>query len=155
MTIKTKNLAWKRANALVWDHLIVALLSVFILSPTIFTLTEEIKTPEELIKLLMSSIYTIPALILIFVFMIFYEPVCTYKYGWTLGKKMCGLRVVDDQGNRLSLPISLLRFMLKSLCLSLPYANFILIIMCYIRQTKGKKMLWDEWVGTNVVTSSV
>jgi|JI10StandDraft_1071094.scaffolds.fasta_scaffold313243_2 uncharacterized RDD family membrane protein YckC len=151
MEQKVENLAWKRGVALCYDHMIIAFACVIILLPTILSVSEAIKTPEELFPLLLGSIYTIPAVILILVFMVLYEPYFTYRYGWTLGKKICGLKVVDAEGKNLTFVISFLRFIVKSFCMSIPYANFVIMIICYVRQRKGEKALWDEWIDTNVV----
>lgn len=152
--MKTQNLVWKRGVALFYDHMIVAFACVIIILPTLISVAETMHSPEELFTLLLGSIYTIPAVVLMMVFIFLYEPFLTYKYGWTLGKKICGLKVVGNQGQNLTFTISLLRFMAKSFCISVPYANIVILIFCYFRQTKNQKVLWDEWLESNVISST-
>lgn len=153
MESKIENLAMKRGMALFIDHVIMGLTAVIILLPTLMNLSETMKTPEDLMPLLMSSIYTIPAVVLILVFFVFYEPFFTYKYGWTIGKKLYNLKVTDDSGKPLTFGMSLIRFLLKSVCMSLPYVSIVILIFCYVRQVKHKKVFWDEWIQTTVVQS--
>jgi len=146
-----ENLAWKRGVAMAYDHLIMGSVCVIILLPTILSAAQTMADPEELLPLLLGSIYTIPAVVLIFIFILLYEPFFTYKYGWTLGKKICGMKVVDAQGRNPDFMMSALRFFVKSFCLSIPYANIVIMIFCYIRQKRGEKALWDEWLDLSVV----
>lgn len=153
MTQKVENLVWKRGAAVFFDHLIITFVCIIILMPTLVNLAQTMKTPEEIWPLILGSIYTIPAVIVIVIFVIFYEPFCTYRYGWTLGKRMCNLKVVDDQGKQLDFGVSFLRFLAKSACMALPYISLIILLICYLRVRKGEKALWDQWVETNVVQS--
>jgi uncharacterized RDD family membrane protein YckC len=151
MNPTVENLAMRRGMALFIDHVIIGVLSVIILLPTLMGMAETIEKPEDLVPLLLGSIYTIPAFVLIVLMVVLYEPILTYKYGWTLGKKMYNLKVVNDSGQPINMVTSMLRFLLKTICMSIPYVSIVILIFCYVRQSKGKKVFWDEWIQTSVV----
>lgn len=153
MQNQVENLAMKRAMALFIDHMVIAVVSIIILLPTLMGLTETLEKPEDLIPLLMASVYTIPALVLIVLIIFLYEPILTYKYGWTLGKRAYNLKVVTDNGQPINMGMSLVRYLLKTICMSIPYASIVILIFCYVRQSKNKKVFWDEWAQTNVIQS--
>ena len=151
MEPRVENLAMKRGMALFIDHVIIAIVSIVILLPTLMGLTEAFEKPEDLVSLLLSSVYTIPAFILIVLIIFLYEPVLTYRFGWTLGKRVYHLKVVTSDGKPIHFGVSVVRYLLKTICMSIPYVSIVLLIFCYIRQSKGKKVFWDEWAQTNVI----
>lgn len=137
--------------ALFYDHMLVAIVCVIAIFPTIISVAETIQDPNDLFPLMMGSVYTIPAVIFVVVFGVLYEPLMTSMYGWTLGKRICGLKVVNDEGKQLTFGVSFLRFLIKTLCLSIPYANIVICVMSYLRQRKGEKAIWDAMIETNVI----
>jgi uncharacterized RDD family membrane protein YckC len=136
-----QNLAWQRLFARWLDFLIMtAIASIPILvfsSIDDFLEAFKAKDPGVLI----------PAVL----FGIVYEVFFTSEFGGTPGKKIFGMEVVNDLGSRLSYGISLVRFLIKLLFLMIPGVAFILKLVSYFRLRNGKKALWDEVVGTNVV----
>lgn len=70
-------------------------------------------------------------------------------WGASFGKKYAGLRVVDKQGNQLSVSKAFLRIITKHLSLLLFFAGFFMI---YVR--KDRKGLHDIISGTSVLSAS-
>lgn len=137
--------------AICWDHLILFTISAILLFP-IFRQMIQLMTMERPIDgTLLTPTATVVSIIACMIIVLIYEPFTTYKYGGTPGKLLCGIKVINDQGTRIDMFHSIARFLIKTLCLMLPYANFVILIICYMQLRAGKRVIWDHWVGTNVV----
>ena len=75
---------------------------------------------------------------IVFLFIIFAYLILTEAYiGWTVGKRLLGMRVVDDSGSRIGLQKSIIRNLLR-LVDGLPAFN-ILGIVLIVSSEKGQR----------------
>ena len=141
--------------ALGWDHTIILLMTFACLFPA-FREVARTMDPNGLYdyKFFVQTCGKNMVGLWLF-FAIFYEPLLTYQFGCTVGKKLCKLKVVTNAGKQLNFFHSLLRFFIKSMCITIPYVNIVILVICYQRQKQGKKVFWDEWIATNVVSSKI
>lgn len=141
----------KRMWALCWDHLILFTISIILLFPIFRQLITLMTLEKPIDGTLLTPTTTVVSLIAWLIVILIYEPFTTWKYGGTVGKFLCKIKVINDKGQKIDLAHSIARFLIKSLCLALPYANFIILIICYFQLRTGKKVIWDHWIGTSVV----
>ena len=88
---------------------------------------------------------------LVFLFVIFAYLILMESYvGWTIGKRILGMRVVDVSGNKIGLSKSIIRNLLRLLD-GLPAFNILGIIL--IATSQGKQRLGDRIAKTYVVNN--
>ena len=78
-----------------------------------------------------------------------YEGLMTSKYGWTLGKYLVQCKVVDEQGNKISLKTSIIRFFSKFLSALLLGIGYLMILW-----DKEKQGLHDKIANTYVTSDT-
>ena len=82
-----------------------------------------------------------------------FEAVLISLFGATVGKRLFGIRVLNQNGEKLSLPLSIKRAFLAfgiGTGFFLPYISLILPIFAVIRSLRHKTMLWDKFVPAQI-----
>ena len=86
---------------------------------------------------------------LVFLFIIFAYLILMEAYvGWTVGKRILGMRVVDESGNKIGLPKSVIRNMLR-LIDGLPAFNILGIVL--IASSPRDQRFGDRVANTYVI----
>lgn len=135
-----------RAVAYIIDYLILSFINVILFVVAIFLI---IATPS--IEMFIEANSYIIALLLIGLFLLNYGYFFVLEFFWggkTIGKRIMGIRVIQDNGHSITFFGALIRNLLR-LIDSLPAYNLLGILMIYFHSRK--KRLGDLLAGTIVV----
>ncbi|QKW07105.1 RDD family protein [Streptomyces sp. NA04227] len=80
-----------------------------------------------------------------------YEPLSLWRYGCTLGKRMCGLRVCRDDGNRVTLGAAFARFVFPLVLAIVPFGGLFNVLWC-TWDKPYRQCLHDKVASTVVIT---
>ena len=123
----------------------ILFLSIFFFPATYLYSGKWIMSPEEHLWGISDPIC------LVFLFIIFAYLILMEAYiGWTIGKKILGMRVVDENGGKIGLSKSIIRNLLR-LVDGLPVFNILGIIL--IASSPKEQRFGDRIAKTYVVTS--
>jgi len=115
-------------------------------------------SPNMYLYLLQGSGEYISGLILLFFYMIFFEPMLISAFGSTPGKALLGIKIRDLSGNKISYSTAMKRgfyVLINGLGIGLPIITIFTMITAYNRLKRNGKTSWDEACGTKVLHSKI